>query len=141
MPLRAVPAALRGDVQPGGGLRVGQGPKAGLEDWGTPNELEAAFEQMCEPVQKGLPHMCRDRWWRMYDRDPIMNWLAGNVVLVGDAAHPALQYMAQGAIMAIEDGWVLGEHVRAIAARTVRWTGPPCCRPTMRCARSTAAAC
>ena len=86
--------------------------KAGLEDWGTPDELDAAFEQMCEPVQKGLPHMWRDRWWRMCDRDPIMNWLAGNVVLVGDAAHPALQYMAQGAIMAIEDGWVLGEHVR-----------------------------
>ena len=47
--------------------------KAGLEDWGTPDELDAAFEQMCEPVQKGLPHMWRDRWWRMYDRDPIMN--------------------------------------------------------------------
>jgi len=47
----------------------------------------------------------------MYDREPIMNWLAGNVVL-GDSAHPPLQYMAQGAIMAIEDGWVLGEHVR-----------------------------
>lgn len=50
------------------------------------------------------------RW--MYDREPIMNWLAGNVVLLGDSAHPPLQYMAQGAIMAIEDGWVLGEHVR-----------------------------
>lgn len=56
--------------------------------------------------------MWRDRWWRMYDREPIMNWLAGNVVLLGDSAHPPLQYMAQGAIMAIEDGWVLGEHVR-----------------------------
>lgn len=86
--------------------------KAGQDDWGTPDELDAAFVEMCEPVQKGLPHMWRDRWWRMYDREPIMNWLAGNVVLLGDAAHPPLQYMAQGAIMAIEDGWVLGEHVK-----------------------------
>ena len=37
----------------------------------------------------------------------------GRVALLGDAAHPPLQYMAQGAIMAIEDGWVLAEHVGA----------------------------
>ena len=37
----------------------------------------------------------------------------GRVALLGDAAHPPLQYMAQGAIMAIEDGWVLAEHVAA----------------------------
>ncbi|HEX4812819.1 MAG TPA: hypothetical protein VFV66_08710, partial [Nonomuraea sp.] len=41
----------------------------------------------------------------------IMNWVHGRIALLGDAAHPPLQYMAQGAIMAIEDGWVLAEHV------------------------------
>ena len=93
-------------------VAVFESPKAlrGEEDWGTPEELDAAFEGTCEQVQKGLPLMWRDRWWRMFDRNPIMNWLNGRVALLGDAAHPPLQYMAQGAIMAIEDGWVLAQH-------------------------------
>jgi salicylate hydroxylase len=57
--------------------------------------------------------MWRDRWWRMYDREPIMDWVRGRIALTGDAAHPPLQYLAQGAIMAIEDAWVLSEHVGA----------------------------
>ncbi len=94
-------------------VAVFQSPKAlaGQEDWGTPDELDAAFEGTCEQVQQGLPLMWRDKWWRMFDRDPIMTWVHGRTVLLGDAAHPPLQYMAQGAIMAIEDGWVLAEHV------------------------------
>jgi 3-hydroxybenzoate 6-monooxygenase len=94
-------------------VAVFQSPKArdGREDWGTPDELDAAFETTCDNVRKGIPLMWRDRWWRMFDRDPIDNWVHGRVALLGDAAHPPLQYMAQGAIMAIEDGWVLAEHV------------------------------
>ena len=94
-------------------VAVFQSPKArdGREDWGTPDELDAAFETTCENVRKGIPLMWRDRWWRMFDRDPIDNWVHGRVALLGDAAHPPLQYMAQGAIMAIEDGWVLAKHV------------------------------
>jgi salicylate hydroxylase len=53
----------------------------------------------------------------MFDRDPVMQWVYGRVALLGDAAHPPLQYMAQGAIMAIEDGWVLAEHVGAQGAQ------------------------
>ena len=100
-------------------VAVFQSPKArdGREDWGTPDELDAAFEAACENVRKGIPLMWRDRWWRMYDRDPITTWVHGRVALLGDAAHPPLQYMAQGAIMAIEDGWVLGQHI----ARTGDW--------------------
>ena len=84
---------------------------AGEEEWGTPDELDAAFAEQCAQVREGIPLMWRDRWWRMFDRNPIMNWVHGRVALLGDAAHPPLQYMAQGAIMAIEDGWVLAEHV------------------------------
>jgi 3-hydroxybenzoate 6-monooxygenase len=91
--------------------------RAGIEDWGTPDELDAAFEGKCPPIQKGLPLMWRDRWWRMFDRDPIMSWVNGRITLLGDAAHPPLQYMAQGAIMAIEDGWVLAEHAGRQKAR------------------------
>ncbi|MFZ0530276.1 MAG: FAD-dependent monooxygenase, partial [Propionicimonas sp.] len=95
-------------------VAVFESPKArrGEENWGTPDELDAAFEGTCDPVQKGLPLVWRDRWWRMFDRNPILNWVVGRVALLGDAAHPPLQYMAQGAIMAIEDGWVLAEHVK-----------------------------
>ncbi|HET9648712.1 MAG TPA: FAD-dependent oxidoreductase, partial [Microlunatus sp.] len=96
-------------------VAVFQSPKAlaGEDDWGTPDELDAAFEQTCPSVRDGLPLMWRDRWWRMYDRDPIMTWVAGRIALTGDAAHPPLQYLAQGAVMAIEDAWVLAEHVAA----------------------------
>jgi 3-hydroxybenzoate 6-monooxygenase len=85
--------------------------RAGGEDWGGPDELDAAFEVACENVRKGIPLMWRDRCWRMFDRDPITRWVHGRIALLGDAAHPPLQYLAQGAIMAIEDGWVLAEHV------------------------------
>lgn len=101
--------------------------KAGQEHWGTPDELDHAFEGMCAPIQKGLPLMWRDRWWRMFDRDPIPTWVSGRLALLGDAAHPPLQYMAQGAIMAIEDGWVLAEHagsqgaVRSSVSSGVDW--------------------
>jgi 3-hydroxybenzoate 6-monooxygenase len=87
--------------------------RAGEADWGTPDELDAAFAHTTENVRKGLPLMWRDRWWRMFDRDPIMTWVHGRVALLGDAAHPPLQYIAQGAIMAIEDGYVLAEHLAA----------------------------
>jgi salicylate hydroxylase len=87
--------------------------RAGEEDWGTPDELDAAFAHTTGNVQKGLPLMWRDRWWRMFDRDPVMTWVYGRVALLGDAAHPPLQYIAQGAIMAIEDGYVLAEHLAA----------------------------
>ena len=97
-------------------VAVFESPKAvaGDPEWGTPDELDGAFEGMCAPIRKGLPLMWRDRWWRMFDRDPLMTWVRGRVALLGDAAHPPLQYMAQGAIMAIEDGWVLAEHIGAL---------------------------
>ncbi len=51
--------------------------------------------------------------WATADRDPIANWTHGRVTLLGDAAHPMLQYLAQGAGMALEDAVTLGEAVRA----------------------------
>ncbi|MFW3170659.1 FAD-dependent monooxygenase [Geodermatophilus sp. CPCC 206100] len=96
-------------------VAVFRSPKAlaGAEDWGTPDELDEAFAGTCEQVRAGLPLMWRDRWWRMYDRDPIPTWVTGRIALTGDAAHAPLQYLAQGAVMAIEDAWVLSEHVGA----------------------------
>jgi salicylate hydroxylase len=100
-------------------VAVFQSPSAvaGESEWGTPAELDAAFAGMCAPIQKGLPLMWRDRCWRMFDKDPLPSLVFGRIALLGDAAHPPLQYMAQGAIMAIEDGWVLAEHVGRQCAR------------------------
>ncbi|MER6633321.1 FAD-dependent oxidoreductase [Streptomyces sp. NPDC000987] len=107
-------------------VAVFESPKAlaGQDDWGTPDELDAAFEATCDTVRKGIPLMWRDRWWRMFDRDPIETWVHGRIALLGDAAHPPLQYMAQGAIMAIEDGWVLAEHYARLAADAGAGTRP-----------------
>lgn len=108
-------------------VAVFESPKAlaGREDWGTPDELDAAFAGTCGFVRDGLPFMWRDKWWRMFDRDPVMNWVHGRIALLGDSAHPPLQYIAQGAIMAIEDGWVLGEHAGRHRSQdgTVDWDG------------------
>jgi 2-polyprenyl-6-methoxyphenol hydroxylase-like FAD-dependent oxidoreductase len=50
-----------------------------------------------------------DTWykWALYDRDPIPRWTQGRVAILGDAAHPMLPYLGQGACQAIEDGAVL----------------------------------
>jgi salicylate hydroxylase len=76
---------------------------AGEPDWGTPDELDAAFAGTCDLVRAALPNLWRDRWWRMFDREPITNWVDGRLALTGDAAHPMLQYLAQGACQALED--------------------------------------
>jgi salicylate hydroxylase len=81
----------------------------GEPEWGTPAELDAAFAGSCEHVTKSLVSMWRDRWWPMYDRAPIDRWTSGRLILLGDAAHPMLQYLAQGACQAIEDAHVLAE--------------------------------
>ncbi|MDJ0920047.1 MAG: FAD-dependent monooxygenase [Henriciella sp.] len=49
--------------------------------------------------------------WALYDRPPLKRWTDGRVALLGDAAHPMLPFMAQGAAMAIEDAWVLAANL------------------------------
>jgi salicylate hydroxylase len=62
-------------------------------------------------MQTLLALMDFERRWIICDRDPIRHWSRGRVTLLGDAAHPALQSLAQGACMAIEDGVCLAELV------------------------------
>jgi salicylate hydroxylase len=57
---------------------------------------------------RSIIHGGRDwKLWVLCDRDPVENWVDGKVALLGDAAHPMLQYMAQGACMAMEDAVAL----------------------------------
>jgi 2-polyprenyl-6-methoxyphenol hydroxylase-like FAD-dependent oxidoreductase len=53
------------------------------------------------------------RMWVLCDRPPIKNWSKGRITLLGDAAHPMLQYLAQGAGMAIEDAVCLANQIEA----------------------------
>jgi salicylate hydroxylase len=94
----------------------------GEADWGGPEELDAAFAGACEPVRRGLASLWRDRRWPMYDRLPIGTWVSGRLALTGDAAHPMLQYLAQGACQAIEDAHCLSTEVAKTAVDgTVDW--------------------
>lgn len=79
------------------------GYRRGEENWGGPEELEQAFAGACPQVRRGLDSLWKDRRWPMYDRLPIPRWAEGRLALTGDAAHPMLQYLAQGACQAIED--------------------------------------
>jgi salicylate hydroxylase len=79
-----------------------------------PDELDEAFSGCCPQVREATGFLWRDRWWPMYDREPMGAWAHGRVALLGDAAHPMLQYLAQGACQAIEDADVLA---RTLAAR------------------------
>ena len=83
--------------------------KSGVENWGGPDELEQAYAHCHENVRRGLRYLWKDRWWPMYDREPIDNWVDGRMILLGDAAHPPLQYLASGAVMAIEDAECLAD--------------------------------
>lgn len=76
-------------------------------------ELENTYRDM-HPTMRALIGMLDLRWRRaVADRDPVRHWHKGRIVLLGDAAHAPLQSLAQGAGMAIEDGWCLGELVAA----------------------------
>ncbi|GGV68790.1 salicylate hydroxylase [Streptomyces longisporoflavus] len=78
------------------------------DDWGTEAELEERFAGACETVRDALPLISRQRRWPLFDRRPTDNWVHGRIVLLGDAAHPMLQYLAQGACQALEDAVALG---------------------------------
>lgn len=81
--------------------------RRGEAEWGGPEELDEVFGGSCEAVERGLRSLWRDRRWPMFDRLPMNRWVDGRLALTGDAAHPMLQYLAQGACQAIEDAHCL----------------------------------
>jgi len=74
-------------------------------------EINRNFETAHPIMKTMLEMMDLERRWPLSDRDPIRVWSRGRVTLLGDAAHPTLQSLAQGACMAIEDGVCLAEVV------------------------------
>ena len=75
----------------------------GWDSFGDPAELHERFAKTCEPVRALLNKIESWRMWVLCDRPPIKEWSRGRITLLGDAAHPMLQYLAQGACMSIED--------------------------------------
>lgn len=79
----------------------------GEEQYGGVDELEEAYRGCVPAVRAALKNLGTGMRWPMYDRDPIENWVNGRMTLIGDSAHPMLQYLAQGACQALEDAAVL----------------------------------
>ena len=84
---------------------------AGEGDWGTPEELDARFASACDIVRDSAALLDRGMRWPMFDREPIGNWTRNRSTLLGDAAHPMLQYIAQGGCQAIEDASILARYL------------------------------
>lgn len=85
--------------------------KRGATTYGNAEELFGAFEHCAPVVRDMLKYLSLDKKWDLYDLTPATNWTRGNVTLLGDAAHATLQYLAQGAIMSMEDALVLAAEV------------------------------
>jgi salicylate hydroxylase len=83
----------------------------GWDSFGDPAELHERFAKTCEPVRMLLGKIESWRMWVLCDRPPIKEWSRGRITLIGDAAHPMLQYLAQGACMAIEDAVCLANRL------------------------------
>jgi salicylate hydroxylase len=96
--------------------------RAGWEEegWSIPakvGELAAEFEGWHPWVTRliaGVPEQDLFKW-ALCARSPLMRWVSGRAVLLGDAAHPLLPYLGQGAVMAIEDAVLLGRACLAAA--------------------------
>ena len=84
------------------------------ESWterGTREAALADFEGWHPTITRMLGEADALYRWALFDRAPLPQWVNGRVGLLGDAAHPMLPFMAQGAAMAVEDAWVVAREV------------------------------
>ncbi|MBI3445093.1 MAG: 3-hydroxybenzoate 6-monooxygenase [Magnetospirillum sp.] len=86
------------------------------EEWGVTEgsreEVQSYFTEICPKARQLIDLPKQWKRWATADREPIGQWSFGRATLLGDAAHPTTQYMAQGACMALEDAVTLGEALR-----------------------------
>lgn len=89
------------------------------EGWSLParaEDIKRAFEGYHRRVQELISAISDDQCfkWGLFGREPTKQWAQGNVVLLGDAAHPMLPFLGQGASMAFEDAGVLAATIAAM---------------------------
>jgi len=96
-----------------------------VESWsarGTTEALAADFAGWHEDVQALIRNIPAPYKWALMTRPPLERWSAGRVTLLGDACHSMVPFLAQGAVMAIEDGLVLGRCLQKHADAEVALT-------------------
>lgn len=87
-----------------------------VEGWNTEGDRTLLYEHFNgqrPEVMRLIDRINAWKFWVLCDREPVKTWSKGRVTLLGDAAHPMLQYLAQGACQATEDAVVLAEKVAA----------------------------
>jgi 3-hydroxybenzoate 6-monooxygenase len=87
---------------------IGKHTSGGHNELAQPDEVLPFFSHYCEKPLQLMRTPKEFRRWMLLHREPVNNWSRGRVTLLGDAAHFMLQYMAQGAAMAMEDAVCLG---------------------------------
>jgi len=93
------------------------------ESWSAPGEpdvLRREFAGWDSRIQHLLKQVQSTFRWALHDREPLPSWTKGRLSLLGDAAHPMLPHLGQGANQSIEDGMALA----TILARADRRTAP-----------------
>lgn len=91
-----------------------ESPEPGRESWratGSRAEALADFTGWAPQITRLIEQAQTLHRWALFDRAPLPRWHAGRVALLGDAAHPMLPSLAQGAVQALEDAWVLAEQL------------------------------
>jgi salicylate hydroxylase len=86
------------------------------ESWTTPGshaDMLADFAGWHDDVQTLIKSIPQPYLWALKLRRPLPSWSVGRITLLGDACHPTLPFLAQGAVMAIEDGYILSRAVEA----------------------------
>ncbi len=87
-----------------------------VEGWDSEGDRDELMERFAGVSARPMALLEKIETWRMWvlcDREPVADWSRGRVCLLGDAAHPMLQYLAQGACMAVEDAVALADALAA----------------------------
>ena len=99
------------------------------------DEVRRGFEHVAPVARQVIERGQGWKLWVLCDRDPVTTWVDGRVALLGDAAHPMLQYFAQGACMAMEDAVALAHEMAATGGDAERALPAYAARRRLRTAR------